>query len=129
MTALMPQKSLTNTNTNTDSGEARPSMPRPAGPVTWARVDSGFYVGSRAGEFVGTIDVMPDGSHVAFDGRSTAVGRYASLSEAQRAVSDIARGVVWAKPRRSTHVAWSLATVSGVVAAGMLVSAGALAVF
>lgn len=107
---------------------ASPPQKTSAGSVTWARVEEGFYVGSRAGEFVGTIDVMPDGSHVAFDGRATAVGRYASLREAQRAVSDIARGVDWPRPRCSTHVVWSLATMSGVVAMGMLAGAGALAV-
>lgn len=101
---------------------------RTIGGVTWTRVEEGFYVGARTGEFVGTIDVTPDGSHVAFDGRSTAVGRYETLAEAQRAVSDIARGVSRPQPARATQLAWSLATVWGVVAAGLLVSAGAAAI-
>lgn len=95
-----------------------------SGAVTWSRVDKGFHVGSRAGEFVGYVDEMADGTHVAFDGRSTPVGRYASLKEAQRAVVDVSRGMTWVRPRRSTRVAWSLATVAGAVAGGLLVGAG-----
>ena len=94
---------------------------------TWAQVDEGLHVGSRAGEFIGYIDVTGDGHHVAFDGRSTPVGRYATLREAQRAVTGVARR---ARPRRSAalvEAAQTLATASGLVATALLVTAGTLA--
>lgn len=95
----------------------------PTGGVTWSRVDAGFYVGSRAGEYVGSIDVTADGSHVAFDGRSTPLGRYPSLREAQRAVARQRRTLA-PEPTRSTRLVWSAATLAGAVAGGLLVGVG-----
>ncbi|MFF7292797.1 hypothetical protein ACFY9N_09720 [Microbacterium sp. NPDC008134] len=54
--------------------------------VLWARVEDGFHVGSRGGDFLGYVDRQPDGSHRAFDARSVALGDYASLGEATHAV-------------------------------------------
>lgn len=54
--------------------------------VTWAKVDTGFYVGSRASEFAGTVDTTPDGHFIGFDPTSAPIGRYESLREAQKAV-------------------------------------------
>lgn len=54
--------------------------------VTWAAVEPGFHVASRAGEYVGYAERTADGHFVGFDGRSTPVGRYISLAEAQSAV-------------------------------------------
>ena len=54
--------------------------------VTWVRVESGFHVASRAGEYVGYTERTGDGHFVGFDGRSTPVGRYTTLADAERAV-------------------------------------------
>lgn len=54
--------------------------------VTWSKVDTGFYVASRAGEYVGSVDTTPDGHFVAFDGTSAPIGRYADLAGAKSAV-------------------------------------------
>ncbi len=54
--------------------------------VLWARVEDGFHVGSRGGDFLGYVDRQPDGSHRAFDARSTTLGDYPSLGEATHAV-------------------------------------------
>ena len=57
--------------------------------ATWAHVESGFHVASRAGEFLGYVERSRAGSFLAFDGRSTPVGRYDSLKDAQRAVLSV----------------------------------------
>lgn len=111
------------------SAPAIPAIFAPTGGVTWSTVDDGFHVASRDGEFVGSVDVTAAGIHIAFDGRSTALGRYPTLEAAQRAVVDVARGVTWPEPTRATRAVWSLATATGAVAVGLFVSAGALALF
>lgn len=67
----------------TSSPASAPALPRA---VTWSKVDTGFYVASRAGEYVGSVDTTPDGHFVAFDGTSAPIGRYAELSQAKTAV-------------------------------------------
>lgn len=97
----------------------------PARP-TWARVDSGFHVASRDGEFLGYVDAAADGSFLAFDGRSTPVGRYDSLREAQRAVLTVPAPVD-PRARRRQRTLQKVAAVSGVVAGGLALTAGAVA--
>lgn len=60
--------------------------------VVWSRVEDGFHVGSRAGEFVGYIDRQPDGSHVASDMRSRVVGSFADLRAAMAALAEMPPG-------------------------------------
>ncbi len=60
--------------------------PGAAGRITWARVDEGFHVASRAGAYVGFAERTESGDFLGFDGRSTRVGRFATLAQAQRAV-------------------------------------------
>lgn len=55
--------------------------------ITWARVEDGFHVGSRHGEFLGYIDRQADGRFLAFDLHSRAIGGFADLTSAMRAVS------------------------------------------
>lgn len=99
---------------------------------TWARVDAGFHVASRDGEFLGYVDRSADGSYLAFDGRSTPVGRYESLRAAQRAVISVDdRTAPSREPRslspRSRRAFQRAAVVSGVVAGGLALTAGAVA--
>lgn len=54
--------------------------------ATWARVDEGFYVGSRDGVFLGCIDVQSDGLFVALDAHTHAIGTFNRLDEAMEAV-------------------------------------------
>ena len=62
--------------------------PHPApSDVLWACVEEGFHVGSRSGDFLGYVDRRPDGTYAAFDARSHAIGRYATLDLATAAVS------------------------------------------
>lgn len=91
------------------------------GRVTWVRVEDGFHVASRAGEFVGFAERTPDGHLVGFDSRSTPIGRYESLAEAQRAVEAAPTTVVQAPlTRRTQGVLQAAATVAGMLALGVL---------
>ncbi|WP_053353137.1 hypothetical protein [Leucobacter musarum] len=56
--------------------------------VSWAKVEDGFYVGSRGGEFLGYIDQDDSGLYVASDMYSHPIGEYQSLSQAMRAVDE-----------------------------------------
>jgi hypothetical protein len=97
--------------------------------VTWAHVESGFHVASRSGEFLGYVEQSRDGSYLAFDGRSTPVGRYDSLKDAQRAVLSVpsAPPAMDARTRRATRTLRRVAVVSGVVAGGLALTAGTVA--
>lgn len=72
-----------------DTGEQERSAAETA-QVTWAQVDDGFYVASRAGTFLGCIDVRSDGRFSALDGRTRPIRTCHHLSEAMRAVMDAA---------------------------------------
>lgn len=95
--------------------------------ATWARVESGFHVASRAGEFVGYVDQTADGAFLAFDGRSTPVGRYDTLKDAQRAVLSVPDEIPDEKVRHRETILGRIAVVSGVVAGGLALTAGAVA--
>ena len=107
---------------------AAPSAKRTGARATWARVDSGVHVASRDGEFLGYIDQAADGSFLAFDGRSTPVGRYDALRDAKRAVLSV-DAAQSAKPRssRTRRVFERAAAVTGIVAGGVALTAGAVA--
>jgi hypothetical protein len=64
------------------------TTPRPGTGVIWARVEEGFHVGSRHGEFLGYIDRQSDGRYLAFDSFSRVVGRFDGLVAAMSAVTD-----------------------------------------
>ena len=55
--------------------------------IVWARVEDGFHVGSRTGEFVGYIDRQPDGRYLAYDSRSACAGSFSDLTTAMRALA------------------------------------------
>lgn len=56
--------------------------------VTWARVDDGFYVGSRPGAFLGCIDRQDDGRFIALDAHTQPIGVFDRLDQAMSAVAD-----------------------------------------
>ena len=94
--------------------------------VRWAEVQPGFRVGTRDGEYLGFIESTAHGTFVAVDGYSTPVGRYYSLREAQRALLEVKR--MGTRPSRASAelMARRLATSSGLVAATLMLSAGAM---
>ncbi|WP_431804383.1 peptide ABC transporter permease [Microbacterium sp. bgisy203] len=92
--------------------------------VTWAAVEPGFHVASRDGEYVGYAERTVDGHFVGFDGRSTPVGRYISLAEAQRAVESApANEDQPVLSRRAQGAFQAAAALSGIVAIGTFAAA------
>ncbi|MDF2580231.1 MULTISPECIES: hypothetical protein [Microbacterium] len=59
----------------------------PGNGIVWARVEDGFHVGSRTGEFVGYIDRQADGRYLAYDSRSSRVGAFTDLTTAMRTLA------------------------------------------
>jgi len=95
--------------------------------VRWNEVEPGFHVATtRDGDYLGFIESTARGTFVAVDDCSTPVGRYFSLREAQRALLEVNR--VRTRPSRASAelIARRLATSSGVVAATLMLSAGAV---
>ncbi|MEV7619397.1 peptide ABC transporter permease [Microbacterium sp. NPDC089321] len=90
-----------------------PALPRA---VTWSKVDTGFHVASRAGEYVGSVDTTPDGHFVAFDGTSAPIGRYAELSEAKSAVLAWKPERTRIRDRRLSEAVAPIAASAGLVA-------------
>ncbi len=102
---------------------AHPLIP-PA--VRWNEVQPGFRVGTRDGEYLGFIESTAHGTFVAVDGYSTPVGRYDSLREAQRALLEVKRMRTRRSRASAELMARRLATSSGLVAATLMLSAGAM---
>jgi len=65
---------------------SRPPLPTHPIGVVWSRVEPGFHVGSRGGEFLGYVERHPDGSYRAHDMRSQTVGDFPDLRSATHAV-------------------------------------------
>lgn len=62
--------------------------------TVWSRIERGFYVASRAGDFLGFVDGGDDG-FVARDRHSKPIGAFADLPAAMQAVTDgVAEGTV-----------------------------------
>jgi hypothetical protein len=102
---------------------ARPLLPQA---VRWDEVEPGFRVATRDGECLGFIESTAHGTFVAVDRYSTPVGRYYSLREAKRALRDVER-MRKRGPRPSTGgISRWLATASGLTAASLMLTAGAL---
>ncbi len=93
--------------------------------VTWSKVDTGFYVASKAGEYVGSIDTTPDGHFVAFDATSAPIGRYAELSAAKAAVLSWKPQRERMRERRLGRIVHPIAASAGLVA-GVTAAFGAL---
>ncbi len=95
--------------------------------ITWAKVSEGFHVASRAGDYVGCVESTPDGHFVGFDFRSTPVGRYSTLVDAQHAVGAArdTRPAVDVPPEcsRGEAVWQAAAALTGIVALGVLATA------
>lgn len=96
--------------------------------ITWSKVDTDFYVASRAGEYVGSVDSTADGHFIGFDATSTPIGRYVDLKEAQRAVAEWEPEQARENDRHLARVLMPIATAAGLVASvtavtGMLVAA------
>jgi hypothetical protein len=57
--------------------------------VIWSRVEDGFYVGSKDGNFLGYVDQQRDHIYAAFDAHSRFAGTFSDLPSAMHAVNTI----------------------------------------
>jgi hypothetical protein len=64
-------------------------LPRPGAGVVWARVEDGFHVGSRNGDFLGYIERAADGYFDANDMCSRPIGRFPTLVSAMSTLSGL----------------------------------------
>jgi hypothetical protein len=108
---------------------------RPAPAVTttstrtmWAKVDTGFWVAHRAGEYFGCVDQVT-GGYVARDAHGIPIGRYDALETAKSSLRSTMDPLNIARRRRAERVSLAAATAVGVTALGFALTAGALAPF
>jgi len=120
---MQPQFSAAEPN---DAPAARTLRQRvTGGQVTWAEVEPGFHVASRAGEYLGCIDAVR-GGFVTRDGHGVPIGKFSSLAEAKASVRQVFGGADDLRQRRTEHYAFVAATAAGVIALALALTAGAL---
>lgn len=95
--------------------------------LRWSEVEPDFHVGARDGEFVGYVDTNADGTFVAFDGHSTAVGRFRTLADAKASLLTTDHPANVRRDRLARRVMLGVATGAGSIAAGLALTAGVLA--
>ncbi len=94
----------------------------------WAKVDTGFWVAHRAGEYFGCVDQVA-GGYVARDAHGIPIGRYDALETAKSSLRSTMDPLNIARRRRAERVSLAAATAVGVTALGFALTAGALAPF
>ncbi|WP_309065823.1 peptide ABC transporter permease [Microbacterium sp.] len=91
-----------------------PALPRLAA-VSWAEVDTGFWVANRAGEYFGCVDAVR-GGFVTRDAYNTPVGRYPTLGDAKAAVRSTAHPLNVRGRRLMARMQLTAATAAGLLA-------------
>lgn len=94
--------------------------------VMWAKVDSGFWVAHRGGEYYGCVDSVK-GGFVARDAHGVPVGRYDTLEAAKASLRSTGDPVNLARRGRTERATIALATAAGSAALAFALTAGALA--
>jgi hypothetical protein len=92
----------------------------------WAKVDAGFWVAHRGGEYYGCVDRV-DGGFVARDAHGVPIGRYDTLETAKASLRSTTDPVNDARRRRAERTSVVLATAAGSAALAFALTAGALA--
>lgn len=94
--------------------------------VLWAKVDSGFWVAHRGGEYYGCVDSVT-GGFVTRDAHGVPVGRYDTLATAKASLRSTGDPVNTARSQRAERATVVLATAAGSAALVFALTAGALA--
>ncbi|MCG7418423.1 MULTISPECIES: hypothetical protein [Microbacterium] len=94
--------------------------------VMWAKVDSGFWVAHRGGEYFGCVDRVA-GGFVARDAHGVPIGRYDELDAAKSSLRSTTHPANTARRRRTERASVVLATAAGSTALVFALTAGALA--
>ncbi len=94
--------------------------------VLWAKVDTGFWVAHRGGEYFGCVDAVK-GGYVARDAHGVPIGRYDALDAAKASLRSTTHPANVSRRRRLDRVPLIAATVVGGTALALGLTAGALA--
>ncbi|MGC0367930.1 hypothetical protein [Microbacterium sp. SLBN-111] len=94
--------------------------------VLWAKVDSGFWVAHRGGEYYGCVDSVT-GGFVARDAHGVPIGRYDTLEKAKGSLRSTEDPADAERRRRTERATVVLATAAGSAALAFALTAGALA--
>ncbi|MFF0911326.1 hypothetical protein ACFWZW_11600 [Microbacterium enclense] len=94
--------------------------------VLWAKVDTGFWVADRGGEYFGCVDSVA-GGFVARDSHGIPVGRYETLDAAKASLRTTTHPANSARRRRLERTPLVVATAAGSTAVAFALTAGALA--
>ena len=94
--------------------------------VLWVKVDSGFWVAHRGGEYYGCVDSV-SGGFVSRDAHGVPIGRYDALESAKASLRSTADPANTARRVRAEPATVVLATAAGPAALAFALTAGALA--
>ncbi|MFF7681524.1 hypothetical protein ACFZA2_02100 [Microbacterium sp. NPDC007973] len=94
--------------------------------VLWAKVDTGFWVAHRGGEYDGCVDAVA-GGFVSRDAHGIPIGRYDSLDAAKASLRSTMHPANVSRRRRAERASVVAATVVGGTALAFALTAGALA--
>ena len=100
--------------------------PRTGARVLWAKVDSGFWVAHRGGEYFGCVDSV-SGGFVSRDAHGVPIGRYDTLDGAKASLRSTTDPVNTERRLRAERATVVLATAAGSAALAFALTAGALA--
>ncbi|KQM40258.1 hypothetical protein [Microbacterium sp. Leaf203] len=94
--------------------------------ILWAKVDTGFWVAHRGGEYFGCVDQVA-GGFVSRDAHGVPVGRYDSLDTAKASLRSTTHPANVSRRRRLEQATVLTATGVGGTALALALTAGALA--
>lgn len=94
--------------------------------VLWAKVDTGFWVAHRGGEYFGCVDQVA-GGFVSRDAHGVPVGRYDGLDTAKSSLRSTTHPANLTRRRRLERATVLTATGVGGTALALALTAGALA--
>ncbi|MCY1716690.1 MULTISPECIES: hypothetical protein [Microbacterium] len=94
--------------------------------ILWAKVDTGFWVAHRGGEYFGCVDQVA-GGFVSRDAHGVPVGRYDSLDTAKASLRSTTHPANVSRRRRLERATVLTATGVGGTALALALTAGALA--
>jgi len=94
--------------------------------ILWAKVDTGFWVAHRGGEYFGCVDQVA-GGFVSRDAHGVPVGRYDSLDTAKGSLRSTTHPANVSRRRRLERATVLTATGVGGTALALALTAGALA--
>lgn len=94
--------------------------------VLWAKVDTGFWVAHRGGEYFGCVDAVA-GGYVSRDAHGVPIGRYDTLDGAKSSLRTTTHPANVSRRQRIDRASLVGATVIGGTALAFALTAGALA--